>query len=266
MQVSAAQIGTIDALSRRTTLLSSVDPRMLLLTNLVYIVTVVSFDRLAIASFVPFLLYPIVLITLGDLPVRVMLKQLLWALPFALAVGIFNPWFERELIVKLGPLALTKGWISFFSLLFRFMLTVLSLICLISIVGIYRFGRSLQALGMPKVFVSQLLFVYRYLFLLTEEAARLNRARLLRAPGSGKTSLRLFGTLAGQLLLRSQKRAERIHIAMRCRGFNGQFPCFHPPRLRVADILFCLGWCAFFVAAKMFPLSTLLGKAALINL
>lgn len=73
---------------------------------------------------------------------------------------------------------------------------------------------------MPRVFVVQLVLLYRYLFLLMEQLAKLRGAFALRSAGRPLT-LRLAGSLLTQLLLRSIDRAARVHYAMRCRGFAG---------------------------------------------
>jgi cobalt/nickel transport system permease protein len=61
----------------------------------------------------------------------------------------------------------------------------------------------------------------RYLELLLDEAARMNRARscrgdLAKLPFRKRTQA--FGNMVGTLFLRTLARAERIQQAMRCRG------------------------------------------------
>lgn len=63
---------------------------------------------------------------------------------------------------------------------------------------------------MPAVFTTQLLFVYRYLFVLIEEAAAMQQARDARSFGRKSYPLKVWGTLVGQLLIRTFDRAERI--------------------------------------------------------
>jgi cobalt/nickel transport system permease protein len=63
--------------------------------------------------------------------------------------------------------------------------------------------------------------MYRYLFVLIDEAERLNRARSSRTFSASR--LRRWHTLAsliGQLFVRSTERAERIYAAMSARGWK----------------------------------------------
>jgi len=59
-----------DALSRLDTPIHRLEPRIKVLTTMVFIVAVVSFDKYRVSALLPFVLYPVVLITLGDLPLR----------------------------------------------------------------------------------------------------------------------------------------------------------------------------------------------------
>jgi cobalt/nickel transport system permease protein len=86
------------------------------------------------------------------------------------------------------------------------------------------------------------------------------RAAALRAPGGRGIPPRRFGSMVGHLLLRTLDRAQRIHLAMSCRGFEGEVPLLRPLRLRLADAAFVAGWVAFFVAVRVFRLPERLGQ------
>lgn len=89
---------------------------------------------------------------------------------------------------------------------------------------------ALAWLRVPAVFVAVLGAVARTLGLVTAEAARMNRARELRAvrPRFALT-LRAVGGILGSLLARSLGRAERVHRAMLARGYDGTLPRRCPP-------------------------------------
>ena len=73
------------------------------------------------------------------------------------------------------------GWISFLSILLRFVLTVSAAIVLVAVTGIHSLCAALEKLGVPRALVTQLLVLYRYLFVLLDEAGRMDRARALRS-------------------------------------------------------------------------------------
>ncbi len=104
---------------------------------------------------------------------------------------------------------------------------------------------------MPQVFAVQLLFLYRYIFVLTEEGSGSSRARELRSCGGKGLGIQSFGSLVGHLLLRTWMRAERIHMAMLARGFTGEFHARQPSRFGGRELLFLLGWSAFFVVLRL---------------
>jgi cobalt/nickel transport system permease protein len=106
------------------------------------------------------------------------------------------------------------------------------------------------------------MFLYRYLTVLGEEAARMTAAREQRACGR-PLALAGFGALAGQLLLRSFDRAERIYRAMRARGFDGEFHGGTPARLSGRDVVAAAVCCALLVALRVGDLAGRVGEFAI---
>ena len=253
-------IGSLDALAYRDSGIHRLDPRAKLVTTLVFIVTVVSFDKYAVSALIPFLLFPAALLVRADLPAGPVLKKLVIALPFALFIGIFNPFFDREILLRIGLFDISGGWVSFTSILLRFTLTVTAALTLIATTSFTGVCMALEKLGCPRVFALQLLFLYRYLFVLVEEATRLVRARALRSFHGRGRGLRVFGSLIGQLLLRSLERAQRIHLAMHCRGFDGEIRMLKPLQIGHREVLFTIGWSAFFVICRTWNIPQLIGR------
>lgn len=82
--------------------------------------------------------------------------------------------------------------------------------------------RALRRLGAPAVLVATLQFMYRYLFVLTDELDRMVTARRARTfRRSGRLDWGLLTGLIGVLFLRAFERAERVHAAMLARGWDG---------------------------------------------
>jgi cobalt/nickel transport system permease protein len=78
-------------------------------------------------------------------------------------------------------------------------------------------------LKIPAIFVLLLSFLYRYLYLLWDEAEQMQRARNLRYfGGRWSRQVSLLGRLAAALFLRSYERAERVQKAMISRGWTGE--------------------------------------------
>jgi cobalt/nickel transport system permease protein len=256
---SLLNIGYLETLSYRATPIHRLDPRVKLLTTMVFIVAVVSFPKYALAGLMPFMLYPVVLIALGEVPVGYLGKKILLAAPFAFFIGIFNPLLDRQVMVHLGPLAISGGWVSFASILLRFVLTVSAALLLVAVTGFYQVCAALERLGMPRAFALQLLFLYRYLFVLGDEAARMVRARALRSFDGRGLGFRTYSSMLAHLLLRTLDRAQRLHLAMLSRGFDGEIRLLRPMRLRGRDVGFFLGWTGFFVWFRLYNVPQAVG-------
>src|SRR5512145_1791329 len=92
----------LDLLAMRESAVHRLDPRAKVLATLVFIVCVVSFGRYELAALLPFFLYPVALLALADLPVGYLARKTAVVLPFAILVGLFNPLFDRQVIMQLG--------------------------------------------------------------------------------------------------------------------------------------------------------------------
>lgn len=93
---------------------------------------------------------------------------------------------------------------------------------------------GLARLRLPKLMVSIISLMYRYLAVLIGEAQRMMRARASRqaTPPGGKRppvrwQARVVGNMVGALFIRSYERSERVYLAMQSRGYTGQVRHIH---------------------------------------
>lgn len=251
--ISAAllDLKRLDQLASGTTFLHRLDARSKVLATLVFVVCVVSFDRYQISALIPYLMFPAFLIAVGELPTRYLLAKVALVAPFAIAVGICNPFFDRQVLLQLGALQVTGGWLSFASIVLRTGLTVGAVFTMTALTGFPAVCRALQRLGMPRPFALQLMFLYRYLFVLAEEGGRAAKARELRCFGKKGAGLKSYTSLLGHLLLRTWQRAERMHMAMLARGFSGTFPEPVKARLQFSDVVFLSIWVFLCIALRV---------------
>jgi cobalt/nickel transport system permease protein len=232
-------VGRLDRLSYQDTFIHRLDPRAKVLATILFVFTVVSYPKYEVVALTPFFLFPILLISLGDIPVSFLLKKILIVSPFAVFIGIFNPIFDSGTVSFFG-VTFSAGWISFLSLLIKFSLTISAALLLIATTSFPGVCHALRRIGFPGLFVSQLLFLYRYLFVLMEEAMRIIRARDMRSFGRHGMDARVAVRIIGALFLRTVERAERIYSAMLSRGFQGDMPSMHRFKVRFADVAFVL--------------------------
>lgn len=213
------------------------DSRAKIVATMLFALIVASFPKYAVVELLPLVAIPFLLAWFGDTPFCVIARLLLIACPFALLVGLFNPLLDRA-PAALGGHVLAAGWLSYASILLRFALSMTMLTVLVATTALPDLLRGLRLLRVPAVLVTQLQFLYRYLFLLADEASRLSRARRLREPGRVRADWRTARAILGSLIWRATERAGRIYLAMQARGFQGEMPARGAGAFRPADAAF----------------------------
>ena len=246
---------TLDDLERASQCrspLHDMDARAKTVAATLFLVAMLSVPLIRLSELLLYALFPIVAAAAGGFDYGTVCRRSLVALPFAAMIGIFNPVYLRDEVFRIGDIPVTEGWIIFVSILLRGMLAVQILIVLVRSTGYLRFCRSLQRLGVPAVFTTQLLFVFRYIRLLSEEALEMLRARDARGYGRRAYPMRMWAETVGQLLVRALDRAERIHGAMLARGFTGRIPATDVggDKWRRRDTAILAAWCAALLAAR----------------
>jgi len=249
--------------ARGTSAVHRIDPRAKLLVVFAFTLAVVSFDRYQIAALLPFAVFPVVAAVLADVPLRPLLRRLALAAPFAVMVGAFNPWLDTAPLVRLGAWELSGGWVSFVSILLRFVLSVSAMLLLVATTGVVGIAVAMAALGAPRAFSAQLLFLHRYGVVLVEEAKDMATAAQLRSGGRPSLRLRVWVNLMGVLLLRTFERAQRIHLAMLARGYSGSLPVAGRLHWRASDTRFLIGSLLAIVTLRVFDLPQAMGQILL---
>ena len=259
LETAYSGIGRLDRLSCQDTVVHRLDPRAKVGATMMFAVGVVSFPRYEVLSLLPFFLFPVLMASLGDIPSGFIARKVVAVSPFAVFVGIFNPLFDPSTVAIAPGVSVSGGWVAFASILVKFALTVSAALLLIATTSFPGICRGLRRLGLPALFVSQLLFLYRYLFVLMEEAMRVARARDMRSFGKRGAGVGVFVRIAGTLFLRTVERAERIYGAMLARGFRGDVPSMRLETFRPADAFFVLASGGFFALCRFVPVPQVIG-------
>lgn len=252
-------ITAFDTLAAQDTIIHRIDPRIKVITTFAAILAVVSFDKYSLAGLIPFFLYPVVLIFWGRLSFGFLLKKCIILLPFALIMAFYNLYADRQPLLQTGGFVISGGMISFSSILVRFFITLLSTFALIGSTGFIHLCSSLNRIHVPAMLTVQLLLLYRYFFVLIEEAIRIVQAHTIRSFGN-KITIRVFFSLTGSLLIRSIDRAERLYNSMLARGFDGTIRVNKKGKLKVYDIIFLLFWLLFFSLARLINIPAFFGS------
>jgi cobalt/nickel transport system permease protein len=209
------------------------DPRTKLLVALGLIVTVslLPFGRWAYYALIWVAVLAVSHVAqIGPGPV---IRRSFVALPFALA-ALALPFTVPGVVIGHLPLVgwpiSLEGLVRAGSIVVKSWVSVQIAILLVMTTPLPDLLWALRSLRVPGVLVSIVSFMYRYLFVMADEAGRLLRARASRSAArlghrAGNTVLwrgRVAGFMVGSLMLRSFERSERIYHAMAARGYMGE--------------------------------------------
>lgn len=253
----------LDPYREGRSLIHALDARVKLTLAIAYILTAALIPSGAWPVYV--LLFALILAVevLSELGIGAVLRRSALALPFVLAAlpVIFTLDGPALLRLPLGSWSLTvtqPGIERFISVALKSWLSVQMAIVLAATTRFPELMAAMRALKMPRLLVAIFGLMWRYLFVLADEALRLLRARQARsgeagipgrrAGGSVAWRARVTGGMAGSLFLRAFERSDRIYTAMLSRGYDGEVRSVPLPRLAAADRLVLIAGLALLLA------------------
>ena len=223
MEKALSELGEMDELAVMDSPVHSLSATAKLLSTIAYIITVMSFDKYDLSGLIPMALWPVFLFQLSGIPVRTCFYKLRIVLPLVMAVGLFNPFFDRRVLLQLGSVAISGGVVSMLTLMLKGILCLMASFLLVATTPFDCICASLQKMHVPRSMVTLLLLTYRYVGVMTEELAVMTDAYHLRAPGQKGIHVSAWGSFLGQLLLRSMDRAQELYSSMMLRGYHQHF-------------------------------------------
>lgn len=191
-------------------------------------------------------------VILSELGISLVLKRALLALPFMLAalpvlftlkgtpmatftIGSFNLSLTNSGLERFASIAL-KSWIS-----------VQCAVLLAASTQITDLLKAMRTIRIPRLLVAIIGLMYRYLYVMVAEVQRLLTARNSRSGESEQPGLKpggsvrwraaVTGGMAGNLLLRSFERSDRVYSAMLARGYDGEVRSYPQPGITTQNRL-----------------------------
>lgn len=246
------ELNRMERASEQSSPLHLLDARAKILVTLIFLILVLSLPLSDLTGLILFLIYPIITCSMAGISYGMVFKRSLFVLPFIIFIGLFNPILDTQVVFSIGGVGITSGWISFISILLRGLVSVQAVFLLILTTGFSNLCRAMQRLGIPNLLATQLLFVYRYIFVLLQEALNMDRARSARSFGRKTYSLKMWGVFIGQLLLRTIERSERIHKAMLSRGFTGEIRSNFHSIWRRKESLYLVIWTLLLLLLRLY--------------
>ncbi|MGW8251769.1 MAG: cobalt ECF transporter T component CbiQ [Anaerolineales bacterium] len=241
----------LDPYRHRPSSIHQLDPRVKLVITIAFIFT---------TALVPVGAWPIYILLLAIIISAIMLSELgigyVWgravlAFPFVLAAlpVIFTAPGPSLAQIPVGPWTITisaAGLERFISIALKSWISVQAAIVLAASTPFPDLLVAMRAIRIPRLLVSIFSLMWRYLFILADEALRLTRARAarsgeadipgLKTGGSLSWRARVTGGMAGSLFLRAFERSDRIYMAMLSRGYDGEIRSLPLPELTKPQI------------------------------
>lgn len=144
----------------------------------------------------------------STVPIGFILKRLMLLEPFVLGVAV---------LAFLQP----NGGDIVLRIVTKSTLCLLAVILLSNTTPFAEILEVLRRVYVPSLLVTVLALMYRYLFVLIDEAERMQRARRSRTFSTKRTQVwKTYAAMMGQMFVRSFERAERIYDAMSARGWK----------------------------------------------
>ncbi len=259
LKKSINRIMSLEELTILDTPIHRLHPAIKLLSTAIYLVMVISFGNEQISGLIVFFFYPVLLMALGEIPLKSLLSRLLIALPFTIFAGISNLFVSREVVMYLGGAVITKGMITFVAILLKTLLSVSAVLILIATTSMNELLYGMLYFHIPTILVMQITMTFRYLGVLLGEVSVMYHAYILRAPREKGIKLADMGPFLGQLIIRSFDRAERIYQAMKCRGFEGGFHFSKRGKVPALQWTYLVILCGILLFLRFFNVSEFIG-------
>jgi cobalt/nickel transport system permease protein len=220
--------------SRGTSFLHARDARVKLLLLVVYLAALATTAPLSAVAAACYAALVASAILAARLPIAGLAWRAAAVLPFAGAFAL------------LSLLAGDAGRAA--SLVVKSYLSAAAVLTLAGATPLPKLVRGLESLGVPRFLTLTVQFLYRYLFVISEQAQHMRLAALARG---GRLRLAHAAGAVATLFGRSYARAEGIHGAMLARGFRGHIEPLSQPRLDAADFLFLAAGLAASAALRL---------------
>jgi cobalt/nickel transport system permease protein len=241
------QHGFLDKYSDIESFIHRLDPRTKLLCLVAFVVVVVSTPPNKHVNFAAYAVVLLAVSLLSRIPLGYILKRSCLIIPFGLLAAACLPFWDptgsgHSNDLRVLGLGLSRHGLSvLWNVLIKSWLAVVAMTLLSSSTRFPALLKALTRLHVPNVPVVILSFMYRYVFVVADEAMRMQRAWKSRyLGGNNLRQIPSAGNLIGLLFIRAYERAERIFQSMTSRGFDGRVRTLNQLRLSTSDVLFAV--------------------------
>lgn len=228
-----------DVLVNSDSYIHRLDPRGKLIVLFLFSIVVAAANRFQVLLGSLALSLIVVLIT--KVPARELIKRLIPVNMLILFLWLFLPFtFGGKPLFFIGSMAVTREGVFYATRIsIKSNAMMLMLIAVVASTSISSMVHAMHQLKIPKRIVHLFFFTYRYIHAIYKEYLRLKNSIKIRGfiPKTDLHTYKTYAYMVGMLLVRSFDRAQRVHNAMLCRGFKGDFYSLKKFSFKTTDIV-----------------------------
>jgi cobalt/nickel transport system permease protein len=221
-------LGAVEAVAAGDSPVHRLDPRAKIVGLIGLVLVAVTLPEGAWAAFGALAAILVGLAAASRLRPLFVLGRMTIEVPFLLAAAVL-------------PFTAEDGLVLGASVALKVSISVLAMVILSSTTPFPSLLRGFEMLGAPRLILTIVAFMWRYLHVLAGEVSRMQTARAARGYSAGWLwQAASTGPLIATLFLRSLERGERVHLAMRSRLYDGSMPRTATGQFETgtADVLF----------------------------
>ncbi|MFH1855653.1 MAG: cobalt ECF transporter T component CbiQ [Candidatus Omnitrophota bacterium] len=210
--------------------MSGLDTRVKILSMLYFIFLLIIGDNAGYLNFCLFGIILLALAVLSKISYSVFIKRYLVVLPFLFIIIMLLPFFGEGKAVfsfnwKWIRVNITdEGLKTFLAVFIKSFMAVSCLIIISVTTSFPDVIKALKTLKVPLIIVTIFSFMYRYLYLMTDELKKMKMSVDARSFGKKKTAmLRALAFCVAAFFLKSYERSENIYRAMLSRNFDKEY-------------------------------------------
>lgn len=228
--------------SRRQSPIHRRDARVKLGALLVFLVVVATTPPTHYTAYAGYFVLVLAGVTIAGLPTGSVLARAAVVLPFSLIFAAAS-WMAGD---TARPAALiARGYIS-----------ASAVLVLVATTPLADLLRALEWFRVPSLLILVAQFLYRYLFVLSEQAQHMRlaaacRSGSARSRSAQRSRFQAAGGALSVLFARSYLRAEGINRAMLARGFSGHFPALAQTPAGAGDFVYLAAAVTLAVAIRV---------------
>lgn len=228
-------------------ILSRIDARVKLLVALTILIMVLSYKGFVLPALVT--LFCLFLCITMKVPLRVFMLRFSEPVFIASIILFLKLFFSGKDV--LFSISLPTSHFSLFTLTgykdglmdgLMIAIRILGAVSIVAVMGLStpftEFIAGLSWLRVPKGFIEVLMFAYRYIFVLFEDAMVIYNAQKNRLGYSNiRRGLGSFSALAGSLILKAFEHSHNITTAMIQRGYDGNMPMLKHKPFKLSEVV-----------------------------